>query len=291
MAEARFSRRSLAICCSAAVHSAFFFVLALTQSPPRGVFATAAMPAARLEGLSGAPRPASIMPRPAVIPPKRTVAAAAADAAAGVVDSCRTAFESPQRHGAAPAADAVHAPMEGHFAEGRSGRRRSVCYLVDCSGSMRGLFGRVSSRFEAMIRDLKPDEYFYVICFKDGRLFEFAEGHTIRATALSVQNAVDFISRVPPSGKTNVASALKRALRIRGKGGVGITSICLLTDGFELGEADAGVLDRQISSGLLEASSRGLKVDVLAFWPRDEDVTMLRRITERTGGKFVRLDD
>ena len=48
---------------------------------------------------------------------------------------------------------------------------RKVCYLVDCSGSMRGIFGRVQKELIDSIGKLQPDQYFYVIFFGGNKLF------------------------------------------------------------------------------------------------------------------------
>jgi len=37
---------------------------------------------------------------------------------------------------------------------------RRLCYVVDCSGSMKGLFGRVRKELKASIESLEPEQYF-----------------------------------------------------------------------------------------------------------------------------------
>ena len=40
---------------------------------------------------------------------------------------------------------------------------RKICYVVDCSGSMQGIFARVQKELIKSIEDLDADRYFYVI--------------------------------------------------------------------------------------------------------------------------------
>jgi Mg-chelatase subunit ChlD len=155
---------------------------------------------------------------------------------------------------------------------------------------MKGLFARVRNRLAAMMRTLKPDEYFYVICFGNGRLFEIGDGYLVRATARSVEAAAAFVGRMRPEGRTNMVSALERSLRISGKGGRKISAVCLLTDGFELADGDFAAFDRGIWD-LLESAPAGVKVDIIAFWPRSGDAAALRRIAQRSGGEFVLLGE
>ena len=49
--------------------------------------------------------------------------------------------------------------------------RRKVCYLVDCSGSMQGVFGRVQRKLKESIRGLQADQYFYIIFFGAKNLY------------------------------------------------------------------------------------------------------------------------
>ena len=43
--------------------------------------------------------------------------------------------------------------------------QRKVCYVVDCSGSMQGVFRQVQDKLKQSIQALAPDQYFYIIFF------------------------------------------------------------------------------------------------------------------------------
>ena len=131
---------------------------------------------------------------------------------------------------------------------------RKVCYVVDCSGSMQGVFERVREELRDSISSLEPDQYFYVIFF----------------------------------GYTNALEALCRALEITDKKHTPPQVIYLLTDGFELDSQNNGQLDRRIESLLRDVSTR---INTIAFWPREANQKMLERIARATGGDFISVDN
>ena len=93
--------------------------------------------------------------------------------------------------------------------------RRKICYLVDCSGSMRGVFRRVRKELKESIGNLQRDQYFHIIFFGGGRLIEFSNGRLLRVTEKAKFSACDFIDSVEPVEQTN---ALERGMQIRGSG-------------------------------------------------------------------------
>jgi hypothetical protein len=166
---------------------------------------------------------------------------------------------------------------------------RRLCYVVDCSGSMKGLFGRVRKELKASIESLQPDQYFSIIFFSGGKVFEFGDGRLIRATRKAKLVACDFIDSVRPAGRTNALTALKRAVRI-GDDGNGPSVIYLLTDGFELTAEDTQRFPQKVTS-LLNRFVPVTKINTIGFWPTNDDREMLETIAGQSGGEFVFVTD
>jgi len=168
--------------------------------------------------------------------------------------------------------------------------QRKVCYVVDCSGSMQGLFGQVRKKLAESIRNLQPDQYFYIIFFGGDRLLEFGDGRLIRATQQAKSAAYDFIDLVQPAGQTNALAALERAMEIRDGRGVSASVIYFLTDGFELTNKDEQRFPQKIADLQKRVSPR-TKINTIGFWPQDKERKILEAIARQTGGEFVLVDD
>jgi hypothetical protein len=168
--------------------------------------------------------------------------------------------------------------------------RRKVCYVVDCSGSMRGMFGRVRKELADSIRGLQPDYYFYIIFFGGGKLMEFGDGRLLRATERSKSAACVFIESVEPAGQTNALAALERAVQIRDDSEKSPSIIYFLTDGFELTTNKAAVFPQR-TANLLMRFAPMTKINTIGFWSQSEDREMLRAIAGLSGGECVFIGD
>jgi hypothetical protein len=173
----------------------------------------------------------------------------------------------------------------GSFAE-----QRNVCYLVDCSGSMQGVFGRVRKKLKESIAGLQPDQYFYIIFFGGDKLFEFGDGRLLRATQKIKSAAYDFIDLVQPAGRTNALAALERAVQIRDQRGVSSSIVYFLTDGFELTTEDAKRFPQKIAN-LQKRFAPMTRINTIGFWPQGNDRKMLEAIAKQSGGEFVFVAD
>jgi len=171
------------------------------------------------------------------------------------------------------------------FASSSTGRK--VCFLVDCSGSMHGVFKTVKSNLTSCIKNLQPDQFFYIIFFGNGQLIEFGDGRLLRARAETKTAACDFIDSVRPAGQTNAFDALKRSLQLRDASGMPPSLIYLLTDGFELANANTDDFSLQIERLLrqLKSSAKPVKIHTIGFWPQNRDKKLLLKIAGATGGK------
>ncbi len=168
--------------------------------------------------------------------------------------------------------------------------QRKVCYLVDCSGSMRGIFVQVRKKLKESIGNLQPDQYFYIIFFGGDRLFEFGNDKLLRATQKAKSAAYDFIDSIRPAGQTNALAALERAVQIRDGSGVAPSLVYFLTDGFELTTEDVQRFSQKIAN-LLKRFAPRTRINTIGFWPQSDDRKMLEAIAKQSGGEFVLITD
>jgi hypothetical protein len=163
---------------------------------------------------------------------------------------------------------------------------RKVCYVVDCSGSMQGIFGQVKKKLKESIAGLQQDQYFHIIFFGNGRLLEPGNGLLIRATQKTKAAAYDFIDSAKPFGKTNAMAALERAVKIRDSSGVSPSVIYFLTDGFELTNEEGRRFSLRTAKLLKQFAPR-TRINAIGFWPAGNDIRMLKEMAEQSGGEFV----
>ena len=168
--------------------------------------------------------------------------------------------------------------------------QHKVCYVVDCSGSMQGVFGQVRKKLKDSIAGLQPDQYFGLIFFGNNRLFEFGKGQLVRATKKAKSSACDFIDSTRPAGRTNAFKALQRAMQIRDKTSHGPAVIFFLTDGFELTTKDTDRFGQKIIN-LLNRFAPTTKINTIGFWPQKNDRKVLETMASQSGGEFVIVTD
>lgn len=180
-------------------------------------------------------------------------------------------------------------PNRTHFYGSWTAKRR-VCYVVDCSGSMKGVFASVTENLKNSIASLQPDQYFYIIFFGGDKLTEAGGGRLMRATTEAKTTAFEFIDSAKASGQTNAIEALERAFDIGGTAGTGPSVIYFLTDGFELTSENKDRFRQRIINMLNNFSPQS-SINTIAFWPQQDDRKMLSLIAEQTGGEAVFVTD
>jgi len=185
--------------------------------------------------------------------------------------------------------ESANPPNEIEFFGSRT-QERKVCYVVDSSGSMQGMFGQVRDNLKKSIEALQPDQYFYIIFFGGKELLEFGDGRLLRATPKAKSAAYSFIDSVQAFGQTNALAALERAVQVRDSSGNGPAVIYFLTDGFELTAENTQKFPQKISNLLREFSPR-TKFNVIGFWPVESDRNILETIAEQSGGECVLIYD
>ena len=176
-------------------------------------------------------------------------------------------------------------PQEVQFFSSQTLSRR-LCYLVDCSGSMKGLFEQVKDELARSITSLQPDHYFGIVFFGDNRVLQFSAGKLVRASQDNKIKALDFIKTVKPAGRTNAMAGFECAAKMTDDYGAEPEVIMFLTDGFELSKNDA----YQFRQSIIELRRRYLNncmVNTIGFWPSENDRRLLESIAGVSGGRFV----
>jgi len=163
---------------------------------------------------------------------------------------------------------------------------RRICYVVDCSGSMQGLWKRVQEELIDSIGKLQQDYYFCVIVFGGGSILESGGGKMVRATGQAKKEAYDFIAAIQPRGATNATAALERAIMVKDRAGVGASAIYFLTDGFELSEQDGSRFAHKVAT-MHRSFAPKTQINTIGFWCTEQDGSVLETIAKESGGKFV----
>jgi hypothetical protein len=209
-----------------------------------------------------------------------------------IFDAAKPHPQNPYDAAKAPAASSdlpvVSSPVIPKGVEffGSRADERKVCYVVDCSGSMQGGFGRVKKELKESIAGLQQDQYFYIIFFGNGRLFEHDGALMTRATQKSKAAAYAFIDSTEPYGRTNAMIALERAIKIRDSSGAGPSIIYFLTDGFDLIGRDSRKFALKTAE-LLKQFAPKTRINTIGFWPAGNDIRTLKEIAEQSGGEFT----
>jgi hypothetical protein len=165
-------------------------------------------------------------------------------------------------------------------------RCRGICYLVDCSGSMKGLLGHVKDELSRSIAALQPDQYFGIIFFGNDRVMEFKQGKLVRASRDARTEALMFVKSVDAAGPTNALAGFAGAVKMRDDGGAGPEAILFLTDGFELSAGDAYKFRQKVIE-LRDRYLAGCSINTIGFWPSQSDRRLLESIACVSGGRFV----
>lgn len=206
-----------------------------------------------------------------------------------VLDFSNSIPPAPSIGGSSSLTDSVNLPNAIEFF-GSWTEERKVCYVVDSSGSMRGMFGRVRKNLKKSIETLQPDQYFYIIFFGGKELFESGGGRLLRATSKAKSAAYSFIDSIRPAGQTNTIAALEKAMQVRDSSGNSPAVIYFLTDGFELTTENTHGFAQRVSNLLRKFSPR-TKINAIGFWPTRSDRKMLETIATQSGGEFVLVCD
>jgi len=257
------------------------------------------VPTAKLRSIEKLMRPSPRIPKPKIKKPAKNLVTAGAKTALSASRIFTGAGpDSLERQvPAKPSTSSAFSALEGDAISsqrieffGSSTDERKLCYLVDCSGSMRGIFSRVRKELKESVKSLQPDQYFCIVFFGGDRLYEFGKGRLLRATPRAKSAAYAFADSVRPAGSTNALAALEKAVQIHDSRGVGPSVVYFLTDGFELTGEDVRRTSQKIVN-LLKRFSPTTRINTIGFWPQAHDRKMLKAIASQSGGEFVSVSD
>ena len=153
-----------------------------------------------------------------------------------------------------------------------------VAYVIEGSGSMIDSIMYVKRELKRSIRQLKPNQMFYVAFASSGPAREMPARKLVPATEANKQAACEFIDSYVPAGQTDLTDSLRRAFE------VGAEVIYVLSDG-EFEERTVDLVDRL-------NSDRKVKVNTVCFLYASGEM-LLKEIARRNGGtyKYVSEDD
>lgn len=172
---------------------------------------------------------------------------------------------------------------------GQKSMVQRICYVVDCSGSMYGQMYRVKEQLKESILKLNSQQAFTVLFFTEGRqIFMTGEGKLQAASVLAKSEALALIQRIRPSGSTDAAHAMDRAMQLRDAGGRAPEVIYFLTDGFDF-DADGALEFVEKIETRRKMLAPGVVLHTIGFWPQENDRKMLDVLAAVTGGEFVEV--
>jgi hypothetical protein len=186
-----------------------------------------------------------------------------------------------------PAGGPIVRTSTGFF--GQSTSLRKICYVVDCSGSMQGLFAPVRKQLKTSIAALPLDHYFCIIFFGGDRLLESGGGQLQRATPKAKAAAYSFIDSVRLGGITNAIAALEHTMHVCDSAGKGAQLIYFLTDGLDLDRDDTAGFASLIEN-LRKNLAPAAKINTIGFWAQPNDCEILQAVALRTGGQFTNIN-
>jgi len=180
-------------------------------------------------------------------------------------------------------------PRTTQFFGNRTSQKK-ICFVVDCSGSMKGFLKKVQNKLSESISQLEPDQFFAIIFFGNGRITAFENAAMSRATEIKKQKAIAFINTITLSGKTEPLLALQKAMSVRDSVNSAPGMIYLLTDAtFELDSKSAkDFCDKALA--LRAKLAPATQIHPIMFWPQQADKEVLSTLAQKTSGQFTAIE-
>ena len=169
---------------------------------------------------------------------------------------------------------------------GNRSYHRKICYIVDASGSMQGIFSSVRRNLKQSIQNLQPDQFFHIIFFGSGTLLHFDGTQLLRAAPKNKTAAYTFIDDITPAGTTNAMAALTTAMHLQDSLGKAPEMIYFLTDGFELSDQQSGEFLYQLLNVRKNLAPQ-TEINTIGFWAQPADCRLLREIAQKCNGTFT----
>jgi uncharacterized protein YegL len=180
-------------------------------------------------------------------------------------------------------------PAETYEAEffGQDAVARTLCFVVDCSGSMYGRLKLIERQLKDCIASLRETQSFYMIFFMDGDiLLEMGDGKAVPATGFAKARAFAMIDNIHLKGQANAGQALERAMKIRDSIGRPVELIYFLTDGFDLQMDSSQVFCNDIRS-MRRKYAPAVTINTIGLWVSPEDEQTLKQIAHTSGGQYI----
>jgi hypothetical protein len=169
---------------------------------------------------------------------------------------------------------------------GQDAVARTLCFVVDCSGSMYGRLELIERQLKDCIASLRETQSFYMILFMDGNtLLEMGDGKAIPATGFAKARAFAMIDHIRLKGQTNARQALERSMKIRDAIGRPVELIYFLTDGFDLQMDSSRAFCTDIAH-MRRKLAPSVTINTIGLWVTMEDGQTLKKIAEITGGQY-----
>lgn len=166
----------------------------------------------------------------------------------------------------------------------------SVCFVVDCSGSMYGQMYEVREQLKKSILNLNSDQSFAIVFFMNGQeILTNHLGMLVQATASAKSRALKLTESIRPAGTTDAVHALKCAMRMKDAKGRGPQLVYFLTDGFDLDEDSSTAFVQSICQ-LRRQFAPGTVLHTIGFWPQPQDCRTLALLAGKTGGEFINVN-
>jgi uncharacterized protein YegL len=168
---------------------------------------------------------------------------------------------------------------------------RTLCFVVDCSGSMYGRLELIERQLKDCIASLRDTQSFDLIFFMDGNtLLELGEGKAVFASGFSKARAFAMIDNIHLEGQTNARQALERAMKIRDTTGRPVELIYFLTDGFDLQMDSSQAFCTEIAL-MRRKFAPAVTINTIGLWVSQEDQQTLQIIAHTTGGQYIPVQE
>jgi hypothetical protein len=168
---------------------------------------------------------------------------------------------------------------------------RTLCFVVDCSGSMYGRLELIDRQLKDCIASLRETQSFDLILFMDGNtLLEMGDGKALPASGFAKSRAFSMIDHIRLKGQTNALQALQRAMKIRDAIGRPVELIYFMTDGFDLQMDSSQAFCTDIAH-LRRKYAPAVTINTIGLWVSMEDSQTLQKIARMTGGQYISVQE
>ena len=167
---------------------------------------------------------------------------------------------------------------------GAGGNARHVVYVIDCSGSMIGLFEDVRRAVLLSIGRLGEDQDFHIILFAQGQAIENAPLRLVAPSDANKLQAAEFLASARAGAQSDPIPALRRALEVLQGADDGGKIIYLLSDGV--------FPDAPAVMATIHARNKDKDVHIHTYFCGGDPsgAALLERIARETGGLFRPVD-